>query len=245
MPGDNDSPGISAVAADVARQPLDDCADVLGPSGPPIVRRKPIIHRYADHAMPDGPATDMVVERKVSHLLVAGGVSATVHKNEHRPRRHPNCPDVVNVQSMSRMGSVGYVALDSRRQIVSGPLRSHIQLVRALDHLRCELATEFTQPPPNLNSVVHIASIAGFTSRRPSSRPVPATTTGFAGTTNSIGSRRRHTEFRKTIRQPFLRAAVPGIMARSDTLVEGSPCDARLTADKHRGHSRRRRADPA
>jgi hypothetical protein len=85
-----------------------------------------------------------------------------VHKNEHRPRRNPNCSDVVNVQSMSRMGSVSYVALDSRRQIVSGPLRSHIQLVRALDHLRCELATEFTQLPPNLNSVVHIASIAGL-----------------------------------------------------------------------------------
>jgi hypothetical protein len=162
VPGDNNSPGISAVAADVAGEPLDDCANVLGPSWPPIVRRKPIIHRYADHAMPDRPATDMVVERKVSHLLVAGGVPATMHKNEHRPRRHPNCSDVVNVQSMSRMGSVGYVPLDSRRQIVSGPLRSHIQLVRALDHLWCELATELTQPPPNLNSVGHIASIAGL-----------------------------------------------------------------------------------
>jgi hypothetical protein len=62
---------------------------------------------------------------------------------------------------MSRMGSVGYVPLDSRRQIVSGPLRSHIQLVRALDHLWCELATELTQPPPNLNSAGHFASIAG------------------------------------------------------------------------------------
>jgi hypothetical protein len=148
-------------------------------------------------------------------------------------------------QSVTEMCSVGYIPLDSRRQIVSGPLRSHIELVRALDHLRCELATEFTQPPPNLNSVGHIASIAGCTSRRPSSRPVPATTTGFAGTTNSIGSRRRHTEFRKTIRQPFLRAAALGIKARSDTPVEGWPCDARLTPDKHRGHSRRQRADPA
>jgi hypothetical protein len=57
--------------------------------------------------MPDRPATDMVVERKVSYLLISGGISATVHKHKYWPRLHTNCPDVVNIQSMQRMGSVG------------------------------------------------------------------------------------------------------------------------------------------
>jgi hypothetical protein len=147
-------------------------------------------------------------------------------------------------QSVTEMCSVGYIPLDSRRQIVSGPLRSHIELVRALDHLRCELATEFPQPLPNLTPSVTLQASQAYVAspssrpclrRRPASRELP-TRSAHADVKPSSG---RQSDSR------FLRAAVPGIKARSDTLVEGSPCDARLTADKHWGHSRRQRADPA
>jgi hypothetical protein len=98
--GDNDPPGIPAVGIDVVGEPLDDSADILGPSRPWIVRRKPIIHRYTNHAVTDRPTTDMILERKISDLLVSGGVSPTVHKHEHRLRLNTNCADVMNVQSM-------------------------------------------------------------------------------------------------------------------------------------------------